>query len=168
MMPATPGGKKHIRHAACWVVGVVLLFVAGCPSAWANPANQKAFAEYLGPLLPRKLAGCETCHAASSTERPQFNASIGKPHNPFGARLMAVADELKKARRKIDIGSRLDAVAKEDSDGDSVSNLFELLTGHHPGRKQDRPTRAELARAAGSEGSGVIGTAVSGLVLAHQ
>ena len=39
---------------------------------------------------------------------------------------------------------RLDFIAHEDADGDGVSNLLELLTGHFPGDAADKPGAAEL------------------------
>ena len=41
--------------------------------------------------------------------------------------------------------ARIEAVADEDSDGDGVANLLELVTGHFPGEADDRPAAAELA-----------------------
>src|SRR5205814_7932189 len=38
-------------------------------------------------------------------------------------------------------------ILQEDSDGDGVSNLLELLSGHFPGDAADRPTEKELAEA---------------------
>src|SRR5262249_565883 len=35
----------------------------------------------------------------------------------------------------------------EDSDGDGVANILEILSGHFPGDAKDRPTAAEVARA---------------------
>src|SRR5262249_40881153 len=67
-----------------------------------------------------------------------------KPHNVFGARLKEVRKELRKAGKKTDIADRLEAIAKEDSDGDGVSNLDEILTGHFPGDPKDKPAAAEL------------------------
>jgi hypothetical protein len=71
----------------------------------------------------------------------------GKPHNAFGARLKAVKRELRKAGKPITIAARLEAVAGEDSDGDGVSNLIEILSGHFPGDPTDRPTAEEIAGA---------------------
>jgi len=41
--------------------------------------------------------------------------------------------------------ARIEAIADEDSDGDGVPNLLELLAGRSPGDANDRPTEAELA-----------------------
>ncbi len=53
--------------------------------------------------------------------------------------------ELRKAGKPSDIPARIDAVADEDSDGDGVANLLELVTGHFPGEAADRPVESELA-----------------------
>jgi hypothetical protein len=70
-----------------------------------------------------------------------------KPHNPFGARLKAAKAELKKLGKPTDIPSRLEYIAQEDSDGDGVSNMIELLSGHFPGDSSDQPTPAEITQA---------------------
>ena len=60
--------------------------------------------------------------------------------------LVLAADELRKAGKRTDIPTRLRLIASEDSDGDGVDNLSELLLGHAPGDATDRPTAAELKR----------------------
>src|SRR5262249_18979329 len=35
-------------------------------------------------------------------------------------------------------------IAEEDSDGDGIPNLLEILTGHYPGDPNDKPTDAEI------------------------
>ena len=107
--------------------------------AWARPAHKKALADYLGPFLDKKLNNCRTCHVPY-----QPGTEDEKPHNVFGARLGAVRKELSKASKATDIASRLEAIADEDSDGDGVSNLLELLAGHAPGDAKGRPSVAEL------------------------
>src|SRR5262249_6426903 len=64
----------------------------------------------------------------------------------FGARLKVVRQELKKAGKPSSIVDALEAVANEDSDGDGVSNIVEILTGHYPGDKKDAPTPEEVAK----------------------
>src|SRR5262249_2590938 len=49
------------------------------------------------------------------------------------------------AGKRIDIPTRLEAIADEDSDGDGVTNFMELLTGHFPGDPADKPTAQEIA-----------------------
>jgi hypothetical protein len=107
----------------------------GCLVVWtlpahARPAHKKALADYMGPFLAKKLNDCRTCHVP---DKPGAVADDeNKPHNPFGARLKAVRTELKKADKKADLAACLDAILDEDSDGDGVSNLIELLSGHLP------------------------------------
>jgi hypothetical protein len=124
-------------------VAVALLIITlAASSAYARPPYKKALADFLGLDATSKLNDCRTCHVPSngddSPDRP-------KPHNPFGARLKAVKDELKKAGRKTDIVSRIIAVADEDSDGDGVPNLLELAMGRAPGEPEPKPTAAEAA-----------------------
>ena len=54
--------------------------------------------------------------------------------------------QLKKAGKPSGIPARVEAIADEDSDGDGVANLLELVTGHFPGEADDRPDASELAR----------------------
>src|SRR2546421_12729880 len=68
-----------------------------------------------------------------------------RPQNAWGARLKAEKEDPRKAGKKTGIDARLDAILNEDSDGDGVSNLIEILTGHFPGDKTDQPSAAELA-----------------------
>jgi hypothetical protein len=111
--------------------------------AQARPPHKKALADYLGPGLARKLNDCRTCHLV-----PEEGADPAedRPHNPFGKRLKAVRSQLKKAGKPSGIPARVEAVADEDSDGDGVPNLLELVTGHFPGEADDTPAEAELAR----------------------
>jgi hypothetical protein len=109
----------------------------------ATPANKKILEAYLGPFL-RRPVDCRVCHLP---DPPGTRASLDdadKPHNVFGARLKGVRKELIRAGKPSDLESRLEAIAREDSDGDGVSNLVELLTGHFPGDSNDCPTSAEL------------------------
>ena len=69
------------------------------------------------------------------------------PRNPFGERLEDARKELRDAGKPSDIPARFDAVAAEDTDGDGVPNLVEVLAGHRPGDKDDVPTKAEVAAA---------------------
>jgi hypothetical protein len=113
----------------------------GATSADARPAHKQALAQYFGPLLPKKLNDCRTCHMPDDgAKQPEDD----RPHNPFGARLKAVKGELRKAGKNTDLDARLDAILQEDSDGDGVSNLLEILTGHFPGDRGDRPTADDL------------------------
>src|SRR5262245_42483981 len=121
---------------------IAWLGLTGLP-AMGRPAHKKALADCLGPGLARKLNDCRTCHqpveeGADPTEE--------RPHNAFGKRLKAVRAQLRKAGKPSGIPARIQAVATEDSDGDGVPNLLELVTGHFPGEPDDRPAGAELAR----------------------
>ncbi len=72
--------------------------------------------DYLGPHCRRSFTTARPAIARSA----QRTQGSDKPHNPFGARLAALRDELKKAGKKHDIVSRLETMAAEDSDGDGV------------------------------------------------
>jgi hypothetical protein len=124
-----------------------LAFLLAALNAEARPAHKQALADYFGPYLPKKLNDCVTCHIPDKPDAPKDPLASEKPHNVFGARLADVKSELKKAGKKTDIAARLDAIADEDSDGDGVSNLIEILAGRFPGDANDKPTDAELAEA---------------------
>lgn len=113
--------------------------------ASATPANKAAFVKYFGKFLPTRLDSCTTCHVPKKLVGVPASLS-DYPHNSFGHRLALAADELRRSGRKPDIPSRLRLIAAEDSDGDGVDNLSELLLGHSPGDAKDRPTPAELKR----------------------
>jgi hypothetical protein len=119
--------------------------IAGPTHVQARPAHKRALADYFGPFLAKKLNDCRTCHL------PGKGGSIveetEKPHNAFGARLAAVKKALKRAGKSTDIPARLEAIALEDSDGDGVANLIEILSGHFPGDPKDTPTPAEIETA---------------------
>jgi hypothetical protein len=111
--------------------------------ALARPPYKKALADYLGPDLSKKVNDCRTCHVPVEEGADALEA---RPHNAFGKRLKAVRSELKKAGKSSGIPARVEAVAGEDSDGDGVTNLLELVTGHFPGDVDDRPAPLELAK----------------------
>jgi hypothetical protein len=128
--------------AAAFALTATLL---GPSPALARPAHRRALADYFGPFLAKKLNDCKTCHLP---DPPGKAAADGeKPHNPFGARLKAVRKELRKAGKSTDIVERLQAIADEDSDGDGVPNLVELLAGSNPGDPADRPDAAAVVKA---------------------
>jgi hypothetical protein len=124
------------------VIAMAWLVMAGLP-AGARPPHKKALADYLGPGLARKLNDCRTCHVPPEEGA---DASEDRPHNAFGKRLKAIRSQLKKAGKPSGIPARIEAVAGEDSDGDGVPNLLELVTGHFPGDSGDKPGAPELAR----------------------
>ena len=132
-----------MRQRRLGIAILIMAFVgaAGLP-ALARPPHKKALADYLGPALARKLNDCRTCHVPVDAGADPEDE---RPHNPFGKRLKAVRDELKKAGMPSAIRARIEAVAAEDSDGDGVANLLELVTGHFPGEADDRPAVSELA-----------------------
>jgi hypothetical protein len=133
-----------------WIGTAVALCAMGLgSSSGANPANRAAFSGHFGMLLPRKLDNCATCHRDShAPHASQLPASIAEfPHNPFGDRLRALGEDLRRAGKKADIPTRISLTATEDSDRDGVDNLTEILLGHNPGDPKDIPTAAELAQA---------------------
>src|SRR5262249_15281830 len=52
-----------------------------------------------------------------------------------------------KAGKPWDIPRRFEMIADDDSDGDGVPNLIEILTGHNPGDPNDKPTPEEVSAA---------------------
>ena len=124
-----------------WLAVLLHLSITHC--ALARPAHKKAFADYLGPYLTAQLNDCRTCHVPDAGKTDPLGGD-DKPHNPFGARLKAVKHELSKAGKSTSIAARIEAIAEEDSDGDGVPNLLELITGHNPGDPTDKPTDAEI------------------------
>src|ERR1043166_5235212 len=133
------------RRSKTIVIGCAVFFAALPTQSDARPPHKKALADYFGPLLAKNLNDCRTCHLPPKPGEANDALSEEKPHNPFGARMKEVRNELKQAGKKSAIADRLQAVADEDSDGDGVSNLVELLTGHNPGDPNDKPTAAEIA-----------------------
>src|SRR5579859_4875995 len=120
----------------------VVVFLAAPAALTAKPSIKQAITSHLGRFLPAKLNACTLCHLP---DNPKDEGE--KPHNAFGARMKAVAAELKKAGKPADFASRFDAIADEDSDGDGVPNIIEILTGHNPGDPNDKPTPEEITNA---------------------
>ncbi len=131
---------KYQRFGIAMLV-TVCLGSAELP-ALARPPHKKALADYLGSSSVRKLNDCRTCHLPAEEGADAFDS---RPHNPFGKRLKAVRPQLKKAGKASGIPARVEAIADEDCDGDGISNLLELVTGHFPGEAGDRPADHELA-----------------------
>jgi hypothetical protein len=111
--------------------------------AAGKPAHKRALIDYFGDALPTNLHACTTCHLPDRADAAEGD----KPHNAFGARLASLRAERKKAGKKADIIDCIEDIANEDSDGDGVSNILELLSGHNPGNPADKPTAAEIAAA---------------------
>jgi hypothetical protein len=125
------------------VFGAFLLIAA---PAHARPPYKKALADFLGLPNSSKLNDCRTCHLPDPPGKENDPlADAPKPHNAFGKRLKEVRAELRKAEKKSDIISAILAIADEDSDGDGVPNLLELVAGEVPGDAKDKPTDTEVA-----------------------
>jgi hypothetical protein len=107
--------------------------------AQAKPVHLKALADYVGPSIPKAINDCRTCHLPGTKDEP------GKPHNDFGMRVAEWRKERRKAGLPNEIPLALDALADEDADKDSASNLVEILSGRFPGEVGDVPTLAEKA-----------------------
>ena len=113
---------------ACAVVCLLTEF------ACATPANRQAFLRYLGKFQSERLDSCAVCHVRA---KPDGAESLDEfPHNAFGDRLRVLGEKTKATFR-----DRLITIAKEDSDGDGVSNLREFLAGTLPGNKEDQPAK---------------------------
>ncbi|MBB6048569.1 DUF1553 domain-containing protein [Armatimonas rosea] len=123
---------------------VAAITALGGASALATPANKAALGVRYGRFLSARLDTCSTCHQSAPGAKPGVTLDEF-PHNPFGARLKAVAAVLKKSGQRADLGRRLEKIAGEDSDGDGVANEAELLLGHNPGDAKDKPTASELS-----------------------
>jgi len=93
-------------------------------SVWATPANKSALARHLGQFLPTKLNSCAICHVRANAQGAESLDDF--PHNAFGHRLRGLGD-------KLSLAERFEKIAGEDSDGDGMSNLSELLAGSSPG-----------------------------------
>lgn len=111
-------------------------------AAVAKPVHKQEVAGTLGTYLLAGVNDCRLCHAPGDTAPDK-----DKPRNSFGERLEEVKSELRKAKKPTDIVARFDTIADEDSDGDGVPNLLEILTGHFPGDATDTPTANELKAA---------------------
>jgi hypothetical protein len=133
---------NHLRPARRALLGALLWFGLAA-SVSATPANKAALEKEFDHFLARGLASCTTCHLPSDKKAPESLDEF--PHNPFGARLRAVAKDSADSKR--DLSARLRLIAREDSDGDGVDNETELLLGHHPGNAKDVPPKADLQKA---------------------
>lgn len=98
--------------------------------AKANPANKQALLRFLGKYRVEQLDSCAVCHVRAHPEGVESLDDF--PHNEFGARLSEIGEEHS-------IRDRLMQIADEDSDGDGISNLRELLFGKFPGDSKVKP-----------------------------
>jgi hypothetical protein len=122
-----------------------MAFFSFTAAAIATPANKAALEKHYDRFLAKTLARCTTCHLPSDNKNPESLDEF--PHNPFGARLRAAGQQLVADGKKKDIPTRLQLVAREDSDGDGVDNQTELLLGYNPGDANSLPAKKELADA---------------------
>lgn len=113
------------------------LFLFG-GSAWATPANKSALGKHLGEFFTNAADSCATCHVRADPEGAETLTDF--PHNAFGKRLAELGEDAR-------LHNRLDQVAREDADGDGVSNLDELLAGSAPGNpdSNSKPDQQLLA-----------------------
>jgi hypothetical protein len=137
--------KTKLLAASISALGAAAL-ISVCQLSGATTANRIALSSYYGSFLVKTLNNCNTCHLPlQAGKTPSSLADF--PHNPFGNRLKLLGDDLRSKGKKADITTRLQLVAKEDSDGDGVDNLTEILLGHSPGNSADKPTPQELSTA---------------------
>src|SRR4051812_20705851 len=136
------GMVSIIMRKAAFFAGLLFLAIA----AHATPANKAALDRHFDRFLAKNLNACTTCHLPSDKKDPQSLDEF--PHNPFGARLRAEKKELSAAGKPTDIPTRITAIANEDSDGDGIDNLTEILLGHAPGDPADKPGASELKNVA--------------------
>ncbi|WP_395094187.1 DUF1501 domain-containing protein [Armatimonas sp.] len=81
--------------------------------ASATPANKAALGVRYGRFLPARLDACSTCHQSAPGTKPGVTLDEF-PHNPFGARLKAIAVQLRQSGQRTDLGRRLEKIAGED------------------------------------------------------
>ncbi len=132
--------QRHYR--TCLFAFLLLVLTGGQSTLRATPANKSALEKQLGPLLVDTMQNCAICHTHDHGTGLESLEEF--PHNPFGERIRTAKSELKKAGKPSQIADRLALIASEDTDGDGIANLDELLLGHQPGKKSDRPDAAEL------------------------
>src|SRR5206468_369758 len=113
----------------------------------ARPPHKRALKNYYGELLSESLNACSTCHLTREQAGDEAFDEEAPPHNAFGRRLRQVGEEWEAQNRPSSLVPRLQAIADEDTDGDGVPNELEILSGHAPGNKDDKPSGPELASA---------------------
>src|SRR5262245_29195493 len=119
---------------------LALLLGLAAPAA-AKPGYRQTLTTHMGPFLPKRVNECRLCHEKADA-RGQDPA-----RNAFRERLEEVRRAARKAGKPFDLPTRMAAVEAEDTDGDGVPNLIEILSGHFPGDPADTPTAAEVAAA---------------------
>ncbi len=129
-------------------VGLALL-LAGVAHSPATPANRAALEHHYDRFLAKELNRCTTCHLPSERKEPKSLEEF--PHNAFGQRLHALGKDLAAAAKPANLAARLALVAREDSDGDGVTNETELLLGRNPGDLKDKPPAKELSKASAKQ-----------------
>src|SRR5450631_3562281 len=108
------------------LIAILIIFLSSQAAVIATPVNRIGLVKFYDKFLSKNLSNCTTCHLPSKNEQTPISLA-DFPHNPFGNRLRLAADELRKLGKKTDIATRLRFIANEDSDGDGVDNLTELL-----------------------------------------
>jgi hypothetical protein len=132
------------------IAPAVLLVITGIACllpepASATPANRRALSRYFGKFLSRPLDSCAACHIRADPEGAESLDDF--PHNTFGDRLRVLGEEPAGDAKQSSIQHCLNQIMLDDSDGDGVNNLNELLAGHHPGRANDTPQQSTLESA---------------------
>jgi hypothetical protein len=139
-------GDPFYKRSACWATArrqcafALMVMIVLSPLASARPPYKRDLGNYLGTFLPAAVNDCRLCHLPDDGDE--------HPHNAFGKRMRQIGNQLRAAGDENDIPTRLEKISAEDADGDGVSNILEILSGHLPGDANDVPTAAELESAA--------------------
>ncbi len=141
-MPPSRGIRRVLPFA------LAFLLLAMQPALQARPRFKENLKKHYGDLLAHSLQDCTTCHLAKAQVADAAVFETKPPHNPFGARLKALGEELKAHGEPSGIIPRLRAAAAEDSDGDGTPNEIEILAGRRPGDESDAPSSDEVRAAA--------------------
>ena len=121
-----------VRRAWRIIPVAIILWLSAARQVSARPAHKRALADYFGPMLPKKLNDCRTCHLPDPPGTTADQLASEKPHNPFGARLKAIKSEMRKAGKTIDIPTLL---ITGDEDLTTGVNEAEFMRGHIPGSR---------------------------------
>src|SRR5690242_13318765 len=90
--------RIRLAAAAVSIAGWILLC---CGSSRANPANRIGLERYYEGFLAKRLNACTTCHLPLVPGKTP-DSLVNFPHNPFGRRLAALGDELRKEHKRAD------------------------------------------------------------------